>query len=556
MFTEKEFVPHLPSIVPGSSNVGRNLFTDPTRPVVGLVFERDEEGYVRTIFSSDDPPYHIASLADADRWLAKEDERFLFIRGGDSAMDSLLKWYGGPVSSYDGLRFTYYGSSGWLSVHTYRGGKHGQLVKHVRSLSPFYQRSLMLAEEDCRGVKAKAERLMHTLYKYDLPFTHLRSVGNIFQSLLLKRRIVTDVRKIPYGALEMAQNCYHTNWHAAFYLGHFKESWDYDTVSAFPYQTAQLVSSSPTYGDWVQTVERVNGAAYGFMRAVIKVEPSHFHPVLTRIVSKLVGKGKMVRYRNGWGNWVGYITMEEYDFLRNVGARVQVQDAWWFVPKVVVKPFEAPMGYLLGVRKLAKSRNDMFLYNLCKLIATTPQGKFISRRTDVGSLGTLFNPVYAAAITARSRVALALFCLPHSKNVLHIAIDGALLNKYVEPQGLEAGMVRLENSGESIIATDMEYWMPNKPTSAYLKDSLERAGDGSEYVRALRPHYTTIAEAGSEAFSRVGLRDDRSRTGKLEKLEYAQRLFFDLPTKCSDLLEHQYDSEMKQVGGYSYVRHS
>jgi len=531
-------------------------FRKERQEVLGLAFER-RDGYVTLLSQSDGHDFDITSSNDVLNWLSQPDDRFIFIRGGQHEIDSLLKWFGpAPFMSEEGEFLPKYGFAvkvGDLKLRVlqnclfaYKGKRR---VKTIYSLQPFYHMSDMLPEEvDSVVVKAFADRLINALYDHNIPFQNLVSPGSLFQSLLVELGLIRNsVTDIPREALRAAMNCYHTNWIAAFVLGYCSKAYDYDITSAYPSQAMSLLSCSPRVGRWIHSRTEQPEAAYGFTYSHVYIEPSvDLSPLLFRRRTIWTGTHRWSPQLNCWGEWLGYVTKEEIDLLRRTGiGKVEVLDGWWFVPEYEVYPFREAINKTLKFREAA--RGDKFLRNLYKLIGVASQGKLMSCYYVDGELvsSAIWNPVYATSITARNRIKVAEFCLSHLDHVLHVAVDGVLLNAKVPFRGT-VGDMSLSYEGESIVASDGEYYLPGRRPGSYLPEVLSSFSDADGYPRVARGWYSLLEGVETGRFDLVGL--PRSfGWSKLSDLQHAVRHFPVLPKKCKDLLDKTFVSLFRSI---------
>lgn len=558
MEVEASFKPSLDEVTLRRPFLSRD-FLDSEVAIVGLAVERDEEGYAARVDYSDGRAYTFSSASDVLNWLSL-DEPYLvrFVRGGQREFDAILKWFGPKVFlSAEGSYLPALGfkvSLGELKV-SFRPnafsvyGKRNRRLSSTYCLAPFYHMSYLLPDDiDCFGVQYFARRLVDGMLKHSVPFSDLKGPGSVFQSILVDSGVRFGLSTAPPEATALALDCYHTNWLEAFALGHFDDTYDYDVTSAYPYQVSQLVSPAATYGTWVQSRKHVGGAAYGFLRAVVRIPPEvPLSPIMFRNSCSWDGY-RRTRQANVWGEWTGAILAEEEEFIRDRGlGKVEVLDGWWFVPDVVLYPFRAPMAKLFTLRDEAGA--DKAMATLFKVVAATSQGKFISTYYDRGVVqgGALYEPIFAAAIVGRTRLAVADFCLSYAEDVLRVAIDGVLMGRRVPASGnKKPGSMRLAAQGESIVLGDGEHWMPGRCVGDYIPDALGASQSEAGYYRPVKGYYS-LGEGIKGDFELVGRPKKPFVWVSLASLGRAQRLFPNVPRVSGDLLSNQYHSVMRSV---------
>lgn len=558
MFEEKQFRPLEADIARDMGQSGRD--EDTGAEVVGLDFEVGADGYCKTIYSSGDPPYVINSSADVLDWLAKEDPRYLFVAKADW-LGPLLKWFGDcVVKEYLRARMGYRMNFGSVHISYLPSGYASVLFgskgrKKVRCLYPFYHMYGLPPEVDSDSIQYMADRIIKTLRRYDMPFGGLKSPGGILQSYLTRSGMKgVSVGRIPEGALNMAANCYHTMWVVAVVLGYVNKAWDYDISSAFPYHTSQLVACDPVFGRWFQSSLYQKDAAYGFCKCIIELH-APITPMLFRLRCEYLGFGKRdIKQANWVGKYSGWLTKREIDFIRRNGiGKVEIEDAWWFVASSEFHPFEYSMKEFFGARAEARSIGDKYGQNLCKLVGLTAQGKAMSSFPLFGKLvgGYMRNPIYAADITSATRVQLGEFCLDNWEHLLHVTVDGAVLDAPVDVPG-GVGQFRTDSpeaGEECVVARDGQYWMPSRK-SVFQKDTLVEFAEQGKYPDKRVLGRYSLGEVASNKcdFSFLG-----QMRGAIPMIEVAggegwlQRNFPEKPSVCSDLLTKQYISFPRSV---------
>ncbi|KKL87625.1 hypothetical protein LCGC14_1932830, partial [marine sediment metagenome] len=342
-------------------------------------------------------------------------------------------------------------------------------------------------------------------------------------------------------------NCYHTNWITAVVLGHNAKAYDYDISGAYPFQTSKLLSCSLTDGVWKQSGLYQKDADYGFCYVQVS-QHSYLSPLMFR-ASCIPGPygSRVIKQNNSVGEWTGWLTKDEIDFVRSNLGHVEILDGWWFFSRTESHPFEIPMRSFYESRLRAIDMGDRFASTLCKLVAVAAQGKFISSFPVYGQLAASYmkNAVYAAIVTSSTRLQVAEFCLQHEGNVLNIAVDGVTLDKKVDVPG-GWGNFRLESSSEGeecIIAGDGEYWMPSR-NSIFQRSTLEEFAESKSYEDLSIQGRHTLLEVSADRiyFDEVGKFRDKRHRSILNNVVGAQRVFTISPSVCADLLTNQYES--------------
>jgi len=360
------------------------------------------------------------------------------------------------------------------------------------------------------------------------------------------------VDNMPPEAGEYAYACTHGNWVEAFSLGTWSTAYDHDVNGAYASELAKLMDLR--IGGWLHSDKYVIPpmAAYGFAKGILRAEAA-FHPFL-------VGSGDMLYTPTG--EWETYLTLQEMKFLRrNKLESFELHDGWWWIPSEVK---EARYPYKNTVHKLWSKRQEAapMTSSIIKRILAGIWGKTLELRgkADDVEFGPLFNPVYGAVVEANVRLKTARFALEaisHGCKVLHIAVDGLILDKPIPTEALgnsELGQWRLSSQGKCIIVGSGIVGMEGKPADEDFSinyEVLQKLLEGDpkakrsttydeEYkMRKLAP--VTLSKA---------LHDDWDKLGELEELERVihigderKRCYPIGPKHGHDILTGQYSSE-------------
>jgi len=250
------------------------------------------------------------------------------------------------------------------------------------------------------------------------------------------------------------------------------------------------------------------------------------------------GRWAIRAVRNPVGYWEGWLTKDEIEFVvKNWLGDVEILDGWWFIPTRYRQPFLGLVRSLKRVRKRGERLGDELMKNLGKLVAAAIQGKMMQTYLDKGErvTGSAFNPVYAAALTARVRLKVAEVALENWEDVLMVMVDGVLSSK---PMAVPSSW-KLAHSGECVVANHGDYSIPGRRTAGRLVRALEEFPWDTSY-RLYAPRYESLGEAlEAEQFELAGMvrPEVRSKVNKVGK-----RYWPELPRTCEDLLFNQYES--------------
>jgi hypothetical protein len=385
-----------------------------------------------------------------------------------------------------------------------------------------------------------------------------KSWGDISTPGVLTKHVLShdlkkvDISYIPKGALELAYKCLHAPWIEMIAQGFFPQTYDYDIDSAYPNEIAKLIICDEGVGKWINKDAYVMGAAYGFCKAVISMNPipGGVSPIRFRKTS-----GKLF---SPFGTWIGYITKPEIDFILkyNLGD-LEILDGWWFVPAERIHPFHRTVERLLDLRRQAKGQ-DPIMSAMMKSVAARMNGYFLQKYETLdlwespvtGQLtskwvaGGMFNPIYACEVMTQTKIKLAEIAMTvHAKQgqVLALTVDGLVSSiglkrekgtKLVvqSPAVIVAPLIMHLEDKASRVNILRELW--NEPSQKVYQIGDERRVTLLESLKANR-----IDLLASKLKERVRIRVGSDVT----------RVWTDLPTHGSDLLSHRYISAQPPI---------
>lgn len=393
----------------------------------------------------------------------------------------------------------------------------------------------------CFDDSKKCARLTQLLLcdLHDMGFSPdtLSSPGTIASEALVGS--VPDITKFPSGALEYAYNSYRGGWMECFKRGYFPKLYDYDISSAYPYQVSELVDLS---GGWWHYDKKwiPVGASLGFCECVVDIK-SAISPIIFQSDVNYTPIGK----------WSTYLTLDEIEFIRAQGlGSVVVKNGWFFVPKsAATKPFRYSMRHLF--RQKAKIRNVW----LPKALSVALYGKFAEKHENM-STGNLFNPVYAALITARTRVQIAKYALALPECLVVVATDGLAFNAPLPSffLGKGFGQLRLDSSAESVVVGTNVYTIKGKYAGGTWRPGrfdwfkLLRENPDTTKYDLTHFRYTTLAEGVIPNFDKWNSVGVFANFPYEFDINYDHKRLFKKVACGRELLEGSFDSVPWEVG--------
>ena len=226
----------------------------------------------------------------------------------------------------------------------------------------------------------------------------------------------------------------------------------YDINSAYPSEIRNLQDISEA--KVIHSPKYHKKATYGFIKGVLNIG-YNFSTVAVKN-----GKSTTNDYPNGY--FTKTITKAEYEYIIEKGGEVKIIDAYWlYCPEVYPYREEVDRIYALKAELKVKGGDDM-RYNLVKKLLNSFYGKFMQitekhrvNGTPYYEAGYLFNPMYAAVITANTRIKICKTCDMHPENVVAVLTDCVITTRALHTNGLrldkEMGGWDLQVEGDGVM---------------------------------------------------------------------------------------------------------
>lgn len=367
--------------------------------------------------------------------------------------------------------------------------------------------------------------------------TSLASPVSVFQKQILRKLDLPTIDDIPLEAAQLAYECCDGNWVEAFKIGYWRKAYDYDIISAYPWQVAQLVDTRS--GNWLHIPIYQADALYGYCKCSLAICAS-FNPIIFR-------QGNSSNF-TPTGEWQRVLTKAQIDFIRkwNLGT-VEILDGWWWIPEDRDK-LERPLAPWIEYLNKLKSKSSGLDLAVVKRIMAGIWGKFLETQKNNTEFGELFNPVWGAEVETRVRLQVAEFCLQNNIVPIHIAVDGVVLDKETPTAyGKEMGEWKLSAVtpciciGSGIIALKEKY------------GGLDFSLDFTKICRTIRGHPNNTEQSVKKivpiTLARALALNKWKDMGKFEVIERTiyltserKRLYNRKPVKGIDLLKNTYES--------------
>jgi hypothetical protein len=384
--------------------------------------------------------------------------------------------------------------------------------------------------------------VIDALKKMHLDTKKLTSPVAIYEDAILKHcqiPTVAEVREKNWEVFDYALKCTGRLWISAYQLGHWDEEkcFDYDLRSAFPSVHSQLYSTDEKFCSYEKSDHWIETAHMGFCKGKITVD----HPIAPIFYQSEDG------LINPVGTWEGYLSTDEVRFLQKWKlGKFELIDGWFLT-------VTAPMQPMLNItnRLYSYRGTDPIVDLLSKRMLAGAYGKSLEQHED-GKLGKYYNPIWGALIPIRTNLKLAEFIYKKKleENVIHIAVDGVLTDRFVgEPKLAGMGNWKLSGIGPAyVISSGLVFHGNKKPKGinySKLKDLIKVHPNQSYYEEAMkRP--VTMKEALQLGSSDIGKMKTYRSSIDLATVRH-DRQFDSLPKTGKELSNNVYHSKPYKI---------
>jgi len=260
--------------------------------------------------------------------------------------------------------------------------------------------------------------------------------------------------------------------------------YEYDIVSAYPYEIANLIDITYSRVIWDQKYHKY--ARYGFLHVKMKIPVEVYSPVAIQTTGvNIYPVGEIEKI----------ITKTEYEYLIAQGADITIIEAVWLHVDKSFKPYQKEIIKLAEMKHNFKHENNELDYHTVKIIMNSLYGKFcqLIDMGDYAKASACWNPIYAAVITANVRTKISEYQqkYPH---VVAVHTDSIITTKPLElSKDGELGDMVYELEGDGVILGSGMYQIgkKNKTRGFHLKNDLvDLVRDGKKYItiEEIRPY--------------------------------------------------------------------
>lgn len=318
------------------------------------------------------------------------------------------------------------------------------------------------------------------------------SKGKLSEEYFSHNCNIPSINSIPEKVLEISYNSFYGGRFELLKRGYQEHVYNFDIKSAYPKIISELIDY--TKGKWEKTDKLNPDAHTGFYKCEVECLEENFSPFMKKIKTLNV-------FPNGCFNL--FLAKEEIDFIesRFENSRIKIVFGYEFTPKTIELPFKSEIERLYDWKE--KEQNPDIKYAV-KIILNSLYGKFIQVVGETNQTGKLFNPIYAAKITAGTRIKILELALQSPENIISFSTDSVCSQiKLKTPNNPQLGEFQQDFEGEGVFVMSDVYNLWNDKTKKvktklrgfalastkdidekeiYLKDILKNMGNDKIYT--------------------------------------------------------------------------
>jgi hypothetical protein len=298
--------------------------------------------------------------------------------------------------------------------------------------------------EDAKLVQLLCERLIDTFEHYGVYPKKLYSTAYVsYQFFRENTNYVTvyDLWEKHKDVLDYATQSYNggkfevtTKGSGYFY--------EYDIVSAYPYEIANLVNITEGRIIWSNRYQK--SAHYGFILCNMDIPGNVFSPIAYKI-------GELCTYPIG--QFTKVITKSEYEYLKGLGCKLSIINACWIFCKNETKPYESLIKMLVKEKQKYKKDKASLEYHTVKIFLNSLYGKMVQLIPAKGywKASSCWNPIYGSIITANTRIKVSAMQQKYD-DVIAVHTDSIItLNPHNIPKTDVLGEFSFDSEGDGIL---------------------------------------------------------------------------------------------------------
>lgn len=360
------------------------------------------------------------------------------------------------VTFYDMLNF--YGVSLRLAAEKYLG--ENKLDIEVQAFSHQYVRYhwdeiAAYCVHDAKLVQRLAAYMIEQLESYGVYPKRLYSIAYISYQYFRSKCVYPIVKKYWDKHREVLQYAMESYSGGKFEVTEkgVDEYWEYDIVSAYPFEIRNLVDIS--YARVVVGKEYRKDSVYSFLKVsgTVPLETNNPCAIL---------RGNLCTYP--YGEIQRTITKGEYEYLVSNGADLEVLSAIHLLVHNRIYPFRKEIDRLTARKAEIKASGSELEYHTIKILLNSLYGKFCQLvwKTDHWQASACWNPIYASVITGNTRVRMSEYQMLYP-SVVAVHTDSIISTRCLPiPERGKLGDMQAETQGKGVILGSGIYQIGDK----------------------------------------------------------------------------------------------
>lgn len=320
-----------------------------------------------------------------------------------------------------------------------------------------HERIIVYCIKDAEITKRLADYFWNIVYsKLEFYPKSPMSKGKLSEEYFSHVCNIPSINQTPEKVLKYSYNSYYGGHFEILKRGYMERVYNYDIKSAYPAEIANLINYNK--GKW-EKVDKLNPDCHsGFYLCSI----SSMEPVFSPFMQKVGGSVGLNVYPNG--RFKQYLTKEEILFFesRFENSAISIESGYEFTPKTEELPFKSEIERLYQWKE---SETNPDVKKCVKIILNSLYGKFIQVSGDLNQTGKLFNPIYAAKITAGARIKILELALQKPDSIISFSTDSVCsLEPLKVPEKAGLGDFALDFEGEGVFLMSDIYNLWNTET--------------------------------------------------------------------------------------------
>jgi hypothetical protein len=318
--------------------------------------------------------------------------------------------------------------------------------KYVRRFWKYISRYCIL---DAKLTADLGKHLVNKLIEFGITPTTLYSEASVsFTYFCANANVITSWKLWHENreALALACDAYEGGKFEVTTRGHFDNAFEYDLVSAYPYEIANLVDISHARVSYDTKYHKE--AVYGFLRCRIE------NPTGISLPCGIMRNNVRIYPA---GTYYLTITKEEYEYLCTLDINVEIIRSVWFFVRRKRYPYRKTVYRLFDIKSQYKGK-DRMLFSVSKYVMNGFYGKHvqcIEQPNGKVAIGSGWNPVYGAVITANTRIKVTKMQNLLKDDCLAVHTDSVISARKLGKRYIRGGLGNFETvegaAGEGVI---------------------------------------------------------------------------------------------------------